>query len=312
MATIAAEQVDLGGRAERTRWQKTVRLAKRNPLGAAAAVLLSVFSLIAIGAGTDTLPLSSTQGKASPLIATHDPFLMSSSEVLQKPGNGHLMGTDDLGRDLFSRIVYGARISLWVGFISVGISVGIGAPAGMISAYGGKWIDFAIQRVVDAMFAFPTIILALAIVSVLGKGIFQTTIAVGIVGIPRIARVTRASTLGVKSLPYIEAARSLGAPAPLIVSRHVFPNILAPLIVLGTAGFGTAILAEASLSFLGLGTPPPNPSWGTMLSGAAQQYVRSAPYMAIFPGIAISLGVFAFNLFGDALRDIFDPRLRGA
>lgn len=312
MATITAEQVNVGGRPERTRWQKTVRLARRNPLGAGAAILLVVFSLIAFGAGRDTLPVGSSQGKASPLIATHDPFLMSSSEVLKKPGNGHLLGTDDLGRDLFSRIVYGARISLWVGFISVGISVGVGAPAGMISAYGGKWIDFGIQRVVDAMFAFPTIILALAIVSVLGKGIVQTTIAVGIVGIPRIARVTRASTLGVKSLPYIEAARSLGAPAPLIVARHVFPNILAPLIVLGTAGFGTAILAEASLSFLGLGTPPPNPSWGTMLSGAAQQYVRSAPYLAIFPGIAISLGVFAFNLLGDALRDIFDPRLRGA
>ncbi|TAK74895.1 MAG: ABC transporter permease [Dehalococcoidia bacterium] len=312
MATIAAEHVSLGGRPERTRWQKTVRLARRNPLGAGAAIMLTVFSLIALGAGLDTLPVGSSQGKASPLIATHDPFRMSSDEVLQRPGKGHLLGTDDLGRDLFSRIVYGARISLWVGFISVGISVGVGAPAGMISAYGGKWIDFAIQRIVDAMFAFPTIILALAIVSVLGKGIVQTTIAVGIVGIPRIARVTRASTLGVKSLPYIEAARSLGAPGPLIVSRHVFPNILAPLIVLGTAGFGTAILAEASLSFLGLGTPPPNPSWGTMLSGAAQQYVRSAPYLAIFPGIAISLGVFGFNLFGDALRDIFDPRLRGA
>ncbi len=310
MTAIAAEQVDLGIARERTRWRKITRLIRRNPLGAASAVMLIVFSVLAVGAGADTLPYGG--GVAKPLIATHDPFAMSADEVLQPPGNGHLLGTDDLGRDMFSRIIYGARISLWVGFISVAISVGIGAPAGMISAYGGKWIDFSIQRVVDAMFAFPTIILALAIVSVLGIGILQTTIAVGIVGIPRIARVTRASTLGVMGLPYIEAARSLGALPALIVARHVFPNILAPLIVLGTAGFGTAMLAEASLSFLGLGTPPPNPSWGTMLSGAAQKYVRSAPYMAIFPGIAISLGVFAFNLFGDSLRDIFDPRLRGA
>lgn len=310
MTTAVADQLSFGVLGEKTRWSKAARLIRRNPLGALAAALLISFSVLALGAGLDTLPFG--ERDASPLIATHDPFRMSSGEVLQPPGNGHLLGTDDLGRDVFSRIVYGARISLWVGFISVGISVGIGAPAGMISAYGGKWIDFAIQRIVDAMFAFPTIILALAIVSVLGKGIVQTTVAVGIVSIPRIARVTRASTLGVISLPYIEAARALGAPAPLIVFRHVLPNILAPLIVLGTAGFGTAMLAEASLSFLGLGTPPPNPSWGTMLSGAAQQYVRSAPYMAIFPGIAISLGVFSFNLFGDALRDIFDPRLRGS
>lgn len=311
MTTLAADQqLTLEASRERTRMSKILRLIRRNPLGAAAAILLISFSIIAVGAGADLLPYGG--GVASPLIATHDPFSMSPTDVLKSPGNGHILGTDDLGRDLFSRIVYGARISLWVGFISVGISVGIGAPAGMISAYGGKWIDFSIQRIVDAMFAFPTIILALAIVSVLGKGILQTTIAVGIVGIPRIARVTRASTLGVMGMPYIEAARSLGAPSALIVAKHVFPNILAPLIVLGTAGFGTAMLAEASLSFLGLGTPPPNPSWGTMLSGAAQKYVRSAPYMAIFPGIAISLGVFAFNLFGDALRDIFDPRLRGA
>lgn len=310
MTTIAASPLSLELPRERTRWRKATRLARRNPLGAMAAVLLLTLTILAVGAGLDTLPIGG--GTSHPLIATHDPFRMSSSEVLHPPGNGHILGTDDLGRDMFSRILYGARISLWVGFISVGISVGIGAPAGMISAYGGKWIDFSIQRIVDAMFAFPTIILALAIVSVLGKGILQTTVAVGIVSIPRIARVTRASTLGVKSLPYIEAARSLGVPPAAIVFRHVFPNILAPLIVLGTAGFGGAILAEASLSFLGLGTPAPNPSWGTMLSGAAQQYVRSAPYMAIFPGVAISLGVFGFNLLGDALRDIFDPRLRGA
>ena len=240
------------------------------------------------------------------------PFSMDASAVLKAPGNGHLFGTDELGRDVLTRILYGARISLWVGFISVGISIGIGAPLGMLSAYAGKWVDFSIQRVVDAMFAFPTIILALAIVSVLGRGIVQVTIAVGIVAIPRVARVARASTLGVMAQPYIEATTCMGATTARVVFRHILPNIMGPLIVLGTAGFGSAILAEASLSFLGVGTPPPQPSWGTMLSGGAQLYVRSAPYLAIVPGIAISLAVFGFNLLGDSLRDIFDPRLRGS
>ena len=300
MAGRANESV-LGGTAIPTRdvrTQRALRLAQRHPLGLIAAAILATLTLLALFAP------ALSQGV--------DPFAMSPDEVLQPPGAGHLLGTDDLGRDVFTRILYGARISLWVGFISVGISAGIGVPVGMISAYAGRWTDFWIQRVVDAMFAFPTIILALAIVSVLGKGIVQVTIAVGIVGIPRVARVARASTLSVMAQPYVEAATSTGAAVPRIVFRHILPNILAPLIVLATAGFGTAILAEASLSFLGVGTPPPQPSWGTMLSGSAQQYVRSAPYLAIFPGIAISLAVFGFNLLGDSLRDIFDPKLRGS
>jgi len=300
MAGRANESV-LGGTAIPTRdvrTQRALRLAQRHPLGLIAAAILATLTLLALFAP------ALSQGV--------DPFAMSPDEVLQPPGAGHLLGTDDLGRDVFTRILYGARISLWVGFISVGISAGIGVPVGMISAYAGRWTDFWIQRVVDAMFAFPTIILALAIVSVLGKGIVQVTIAVGIVGIPRVARAARASTLSVMAQPYVEAATSTGAAVPRIVFRHILPNILAPLIVLATAGFGTAILAEASLSFLGVGTPPPQPSWGTMLSGSAQQYVRSAPYLAIFPGIAISLAVFGFNLLGDSLRDIFDPKLRGS
>jgi peptide/nickel transport system permease protein len=274
------------------------RTARRQPLGVLAVIILGAMSVVALFA---------------PLVTGGtDPLAMNASQVMRPPGAGHLMGTDDLGRDVFARIVYGARISLWVGFISVGISIGIGAPAGMISAYAGKWVDFTIQRVVDAMFAFPTIILALAIVSVLGAGIIQVTVAVGIVGIPRIARVARASTLGVMAQPYLEATTAMGASTPRVVFRHILPNIVAPLIVLGTAGFGVAILAEASLSFLGVGTPAPQPSWGTMLSGGAQQYVRNAPYLAIFPGVAISLAVFGFNMLGDSLRDILDPRLRGA
>ena len=212
---------------------------------------------------------------------------------------------------MFTRILYGGRISLWVGFISVGIAVGVGVPLGVISAYAGKWVDVIIQRVVDAMFAFPTIILALTIISVLGPGIFQVTIAIGIVSIPRMARVSRAATLGVVAMPYFEATTCMGATVPRAMFRHILPNILAPLIVLGTAGFGGAILSEAGLSFLGLGTPPPQPSWGTMLSDGSQ-LMRVAPHVGIFPGIAISLAVFGFNLLGDSLRDILDPRLRGS
>ena len=277
---------------------RLVRVARRNPLGAAAAGILFVMTVMSLGAPIVT--------------AGVDPFAIDPNALLKWPGNGHLLGTDDLGRDVFTRIVYGGRISLWVGFISVGISQSIGTSLGVISAYKGKNVDFAIQRVVDAMFAFPTIILALAIVSVMGRGILQVTVAVGIVSTPRVARIARAATLSVMGQPYLEATTSMGATTLRVIVRHILPNIMAPLLVIGTAGFGAAILAEASLSFLGLGTPAPQPSWGTMLSGNAQLYARSAPYLALFPGIAISLAVFGFNLLGDALRDVFDPRLRGS
>ncbi|RLT36885.1 MAG: ABC transporter permease [Chloroflexi bacterium] len=298
-AAIAIDALSNAGMKPGSNWaMRTRRVARRQPLGVLAVVILGVLSACALFA-----PVVS--GGA-------DPLSMNATQVMRPPSAAHVMGTDDLGRDVFSRILYGARISLWVGFISVGISIGVGAPAGMISAYAGKWVDFGIQRIVDAMFAFPTIILALAIVSVLGAGIIQVTVAVGIVGIPRIARVARASTLGVMAQPYLEATTAMGASTPRVVFLHILPNILAPLIVLGTAGFGVAILAEASLSFLGVGTPAPQPSWGTMLSGGAQQYVRNAPYLAIFPGLAISFAVFGFNMLGDSLRDILDPRLRGS
>ncbi len=280
------------------RLQRIVRVARRNPLGAAAFVILLLMTLMSVFAPIVTGGV--------------DPYAISTSGRLQPPGPGHILGTDDLGRDVFTRIVYGGRISLWVGFISVGISQGIGATLGIVGAYKGGWADFAIQRVVDALFAFPTIILALAIVAVIGRGLIPVTVAVGIVSTPRVARIARAATMSVIAQPYLEATTCMGATSVRVILRHILPNIMAPLLVIGTAGFGGAILAEASLSFLGLGTPPPQPSWGTMLSGNAQLYARSAPYLAIFPGIAISLGVFGFNLLGDALRDIFDPRLRGS
>lgn len=280
------------------RWSRASRILKRYPLGALAFLLLLVMTVLAL---------------AAPIVSGGvDPYTLHSSELLQPPGHGRLMGTDDLGRDVWARILYGGRISLWVGFISVGISQVIGVLLGVVGAYARGWTDFAIQRVVDALFAFPTIILALAMVSVMGPGIVQVTIAIGIVTIPGVARVARATTLTVQGLPYSEAAVAMGAAPARVIFRHILPNIMAPLLVIATAGFGNAILAEASLSFLGLGTPPPLPSWGTMLSGNAQTYARSAPYLAIFPGIAISLAVFGFNLLGDALRDMFDPRLRGS
>ena len=281
----------------KTRVQRLRSLAVRHPLGVLSFAILLVLSVLAVFA---------------PIVAQGvDPLKVSGANVLLAPGSAHLAGTDEFGRDIFTRILYGARISLWVGLISVGISVAVGVPMGLISGYAGGRVDLVIQRIVDALFAFPTIILAMTIISVLGRGILPVTIAVGIVGVPRMARVVRASTLNVMAQPYLEASLSTGAGTLRVLSLHIAPNILAPVIVLATAGFGVAILAEASLSFLGLGITPPQPSWGTMLSGGAQQYIRIAPWMAIAPGIAISLSVFAFNLLGDSLRDILDPRLRG-
>ena len=277
--------------------RKLVRFARRYPLGAVGGGLIAVLVLVAVFA---------------PLIATHDRYAIGSRTRLKAPSSEHYFGTDELGRDIFSRIVYGARISLKVGFVAVGIGALLGALVGLACAYFGGAVDFWLQRLVDALFAFPTIILALTIVAVLGPSTTNVIIAVGIVSIPRISRVVRASALAVMAQPYIEAARSIGSSHTRIVLRHILPNVFAPIIVMATAGFGGAILSEAALSFLGVGTPPPEPSWGIMLSGAAQQFIRVAPWMAIFPGIAISLAVFGFNLFGDALRDALDPRLRTA
>ncbi len=282
----------------RPRWRsRTLHFVRDNPLGAVGALLVGLLVVVAIFA---------------PQLATHDPYALGTGLRLSAPSSAHLFGTDDLGRDVYSRVVFGARISLEVGFIAVAIGTAFGAFVGLASAYFRGATDFWLQRLMDAMFAFPTIILGLAIVAVLGPSVTNVIIAVGIVSIPGFARVIRSSALAVMEQPYIEAARTMGCGHWRIVLRHILPNCLAPIIVLATARFSTAILADASLSFLGVGTPPPEPSWGSMLSGAAQQYIRVAPWMAIFPGVAISLAVFGFNLFGDALRDVLDPRLRGS
>ncbi|MBM3140782.1 MAG: ABC transporter permease [Chloroflexi bacterium] len=282
----------------RRSWLERVgRLSRKYPMGAVSAVALVLLVGIAIFAGP---------------VARADPYQVGLGGILERPSGAHWFGTDNFGRDAFARIVYGARVSLLVGTFSVAIGTGFGTVIGIISPVAGRWPDYVIQRFIDALFAFPPIILSIAIVSVLGAGVTQVTVAIGIVSIPRVARVVRSSTLGVLSLPYVEAARTIGARMPRIMFRHILPNVLAPVVILVSAGFATAILAEASLSFLGLGTPPPTPSWGQMLSGAAQQFVRQAPWMAVFPGLAITLAVLAFNLFGDAMRDALDPRLRGS
>ncbi len=269
---------------------------RRKPLGAVGGVLIGLLALAALFA---------------PFLAPYDPYEIRALEIFVPPGHKFWLGTDDFGRDVFSRIIYGARISLYVGLLSVGLGTTMGALIGLISGYWGGTVDDVLQRVMDSLLAFPSLILALAIVAALGQSTTNVIIAVAITTIPSSARVIRASVLSVRTHLYVEAGRALGAPETRLLFAHILPNCFAPYIVLATTALGNAILAEAALSFLGLGTPPPEPSWGTMLSGGAQSYVWQAPWMAIFPGVAISLAVYGFNLFGDALRDLLDPRLKG-
>lgn len=244
----------------------------------------------------------------APLIAPYKPNEIDLLNVLQTPSADHLMGTDDKGRDVFSRILYGTRLSITVGFISVFIGVFFGILLGIPSGYYGKWIDTTIMRFIDILLAFPGIILALAIVGALGPSLMNVTIAVGIFSVPVFVRIIRGSTLEIKNLEYIDAIRSLGANDFTIIFKHILPNIVSPIIVQSTLGLATAILTVSALSFLGLGAQPPSPEWGAMLSNG-RDFLFSAPYLAIFPGIALSTLVIGFNIFGDGLRDIFDPRI---
>ncbi|GAC1530244.1 MAG: ABC transporter permease [Chloroflexota bacterium] len=235
-----------------------------------------------------------------------------SSDTFEGPSLTHLMGTDDLGRDVFSRVIFGARTSLYVGLVSVVLGVGLGGMIGLVSGFLGGYVDLAVQRVVDAMLAIPGIVLAMALLSVLGPSTTNALLAIAIAFVPGTSRVIRASVLSVKESMYITAAETIGAPTMRIMVRHVLPNVMAPILILASAYLGAAILIEAGLSFLGLATQPPNPSWGLMLSGTGRQYMEQAPWLAIFPGLAISLTVLSFNLLGDVLRDLLDPRLRGS
>lgn len=278
-----------------TRSRRILRFARGNPMGAVGIGIIVVFVIIAL---------------LAPLLAPHDPYLMNSSVILAPPSASHWMGTDEFGRDVMSRIIWGSRISLYVGLIAVGLGTTTGAVIGMVAAYFGGRIDYVVQRLVDTLMAFPMLVLALAMVAALGSSIGNVILALAVVIAPNAARVIRSSVLSIKEKPFIEAAVNLGYSHLRIIFVHILPNCLAPYIILATAGLGGAILSEASLSFLGLGTVPPEPSWGAMLSGKTQRYMTEAPWLAIFPGLAITLVVFGFNFLGDALRDILDPRLR--
>lgn len=268
----------------------------RQPMGGISASIILVIVVVALTA---------------PIIAPYDPIQISR-DTFQSPSASHIMGTDDLGRDMFSRIAYGARISLYVGLLSVVFGTLTGTLVGLVSGFLGGWVDLIIQRVVDAILAFPGIVLAMALVSVLGTNTTNALLAIAIVIIPTTSRVIRGAVLSVKQNVYVEAAQSIGATPMRVMFRHVLPNVVAPILILVSASLGNAILVEASLSFLGLATQPPDPSWGLMLSGTGRRYMEQAPWLAIFPGLAISLTVLAFNMLGDVVRDVLDPRLRGS
>jgi len=245
----------------------------------------------------------------APWIAPHDPLATSWSDVRGAPSLAHLFGSDELGRDVLSRIIWGARASILAGVVSVSISLALGVPIGMAAGYLGRWVDALISRITDAMLACPFLILAIALAAFLGPSLTNAMIAIGISATPVFIRLTRAQVLAAKSEDYVEAARALGNPHLRIALRHIFPNIVAPLIVQATLAIAAAVIAEASLSFLGLGQQPPAPSWGSMLN-TARNYVDQAPWMAIWPGLSIFLLVLSFNLLGDGLRDALDPRHR--
>jgi peptide/nickel transport system permease protein len=245
----------------------------------------------------------------APLIAPHDPFAVNLTNKLQPPSWSHWMGTDDKGRDILSRIIYGSRLSLSVGVFSVVIGAFFGIILGVVSGYYGKFIDTVIMRIIDVLLAFPGILLALAIISALGPSLVNVMIAVGVFSIPTFARIVRGSTLTMRKTEFVDAVKALGASDFRIIFFHILPNILSPIIVQGTLRLATAILTAAGLSFLGMGAQPPSPEWGAMLSNG-RNFLWSAPHIATFPGLAIALIVIGFNLLGDGLRDAFDPRMK--
>lgn len=246
---------------------------------------------------------------AAPKVAPYDPTQTNVLEALQPPDLRHWLGTDVLGRDLLSRIIFGARYSLQVGLISVGIGVVVGSVLGLLAGYLGGTVDYLVMRFIDLLLAFPGILLALAIVTILGPSLTNVMVAVGISSIPRYSRVVRGSVLSAKENAYVEAARAAGCLTPRIMVRHILPNVFAPVLVLATMGVAGAILWAAGLSFLGLGVQPPTPEWGAILSDG-RNYLRIAPWIATFPGLAIMFTVLAINMFGDGLRDALDPRLK--
>lgn len=277
---------------ERRQRSRVLRRFFRNRPAVIGGVVILITVLVAIFA---------------PLLAPYDPTATDWGKVRLAPSAEHWLGTDDLGRDSLSRLIYGARASLMAGVVSVLIAVGIGVPFGMISGYVGGWLDAVMMRITDAVLAIPFLILAIALAAFLGPSLTNAMIAIGLSASPVFARLARGQTLVVRLEDYVQAARSLGAPHVIILLRHIFPNILPPILVQATLTIAIAIIAEASLSFLGLGQQPPLPSWGGMLN-TARSFLYQAPEMAIWPGIAIFVTVLAFNVFGDGLHDALDPK----
>ena len=273
------------------------RFCRRKPLGALGGLI--VLGLV-------------TMAILAPWIAHFDYDETLRGARMKAPGAQFWLGTDNLGRDIWSRVVYGARVSVTVGFGAVLIAQVLGAAIGVTSGYLGGKYDIAVQRVVDAWQSFPFLVVILSIMAVLGPGLLNVVLALGVIGAANASRVIRGATLSVAENVYVESARALGCGHLRIMARHILPNVAGTIIVLATIGLGAFILAESALSFLGFGVPPPYPSWGGMLSGAGRSFFSQAPWMAIYPGLAISLAVFGFNMLGDALRDMLDPRLRGA
>lgn len=245
----------------------------------------------------------------APVISPYNPIATDDNAVLKGPSISHLMGTDNFGRDILSRVIYGARLSLRMGFVAIAIALVIGTAIGLIAGAYGGWTDSVLMRFIDALMAFPGILLALAVTAVLGNGITNAMIAVGISFIPSFARLVRSSVLQVKEMTYIEAAESIGCGTPHIIRKHILPNVLTPIIVLATLGVASAILIGAALSFLGLGAQPPTAEWGIMLA-EGREFMRSAWWIMLFPGLAITITVIAANLIGDGLRDALDPKMK--
>lgn len=276
--------------------RRIATFARTKPLATVGALIILSFFAVAIFADQ---------------LAPHDPFTFAPKERLKGPSSAHWFGTDEFGRDVLSRVIFGTRISMKVGFLTVLSTVCVGSTIGVVSGYFGGWVDTIIQRFIDMLMAFPAIVLALAIVAARGQGTGNVIIALAVVGTPGVSRVVRANVLSLKGRTFVEAAQVVGASPVRIMAQHLLPNTFPAIIILATAGLGGAILAEATLSFLGLGTPPPNPSWGAMLSGNTRTYMLVAPWLVIFPGLILTMAIYSFNFLGDGLRDSLDPKLRG-
>jgi peptide/nickel transport system permease protein len=279
------------GAREDNPWARAWRRLKRRKGAMVGLVIVLLFIVLAVFA---------------PLIAPYDPTATSFTQVRKAPSWAHWLGTDEVGRDVLSRVIFGARASLSAGLVSVGIALGAGVPLGLLAGYAGGWTDALLSRIVDAMLAIPFLILAIALAAFLGPSLGNAMIAIGVTATPVFIRLTRGQTLAAKVEDYVEAARAVGNPHWRIALRHVLPNIVPPLLVQASLAIAGAIIAEAALSFLGLGQQPPAPSWGSMLN-AAQRFIAQAPWMAVWPGTAIFLAVLSFNLLGDGLRDALDP-----